>query len=166
MDKTLTEATPALEPVPLSIRVLRRFNPLIGRLLRSRLHGLLSRDLVLLTYTGRVTGRRLALPLSYAESGERIYLCTRNSAWWRNLRGGAAVEVHLRGARLAARPTVLDPASAEGLDGFSRFISKNPRTGELLYAVGRGADGQPLAADLQREVLRSVVVRLDRSAAG
>ncbi|MDX2167143.1 MAG: hypothetical protein SF182_08775 [Deltaproteobacteria bacterium] len=149
------------EPVPFSIRLLRRFNWLIRAILRSPLHRGLSADLLVLAYTGPRSGRRFALPLSYAEHDGRVYVCTRNSRWWRNLRGGAPVEVWLRGARRTARPTVLDAGSDEARLGLRLFVTKHPRTGELLYNVPSRADGRPLEADIAREVQRSTVVRIE-----
>lgn len=161
MTTAVSEALPRDEHVPFSIRVLRRFNWLIRAILRSPLHGMMSRDLVQLDYVGHKSGKRRALPLSYAEHDGRLYLCSRNSLWWRNLRGGAPVDVWLRGRRIAMRPTVLDVRTREALDGLRAFVSKHPRTGELLYAVGRDADGRPREDDLAREVRRSIVVRLE-----
>lgn len=149
------------ETLPIAIRVLRRLNPGIGWLLRSPLHGVLSRDLLLLTYVGAKTGVRRTLPLSYVEVGGRPYLCTRTSGWWRNLRNGRPVELRFRGRRVTATPTVLDVATPEALDAFGAFLGRNPKTGEMLYEVPRGRDGRPREDDLRREVRRSVVVRLD-----
>ena len=150
----------AVEPPPLAIRVLRRLNPLIAAILRSPLHGLLSADLLLLTYVGRKTGRARSLPLSYVTVGERLYLCTRSSRWWRSWQPDAAVAVHLRGRRSAMRPRVVDVATADALDALRAFLTANPKTGEMLYAV-RAERGRPNEDDLAREVRRSVVIRLD-----
>ena len=151
----------ALEPpLPLAIRVLRRCNPLIAALLRSPFHGLLSGNLLLLTYVGRRTGRRRSLPLSYVAVRDRLYLCTRSSRWWRSWQPDAAVAVHLRGRRIALRPRVVDVATAEALEALRAFLTANPKTGEMLYAV-RAERGRPNEDDLVREVRRSVVIRLD-----
>src|SRR5687767_9984735 len=106
------------EALPLSIRVLRRLNPLVMAILRSPLHRLLSRDLLLLTYVGARSGRRRVLPLSYVELDGLPYLCTRSSLWWRSLRATPHVELVLRGRRLAAVADVLDATSQEALAGF------------------------------------------------
>jgi len=155
------ERTP--EAIPLRIKVLRATNPLIVRLLRSSLHRIGSRDLLVLTVTGRKTGRRYTQPLSYVERDGVLHCCTRptGSSWWKNLRGGAEVEVVWRGRPLVARARVLDPASNEARDGLRRFLTRNPGTSKLLYHVGIDAEGKPDAADLAREVLRSVVVRIE-----
>jgi deazaflavin-dependent oxidoreductase (nitroreductase family) len=147
------------EHVPPSIRLLRRFNWSIRALLRSRLHGLLSRDLLVLEYTGAKTRQRRVLPLSYVEHEGRLYLCTRNSLWWRNLRTEPAVEVWLRGRRVSATADVVDPTSAEARDALRAFLARNPRTGEILYEV-KSVGGSPSEEDVAREAPRSVVVRL------
>jgi hypothetical protein len=161
---TFPAATTTEPPVPLSIRVLRRLNPAIAAILRSPLHGLLSGNLLLLTYVGPKSGIPRTLPLSYVEVGGRPYLCTRSSRWWRNLRNGASVELRLRGRRIQAAPVVVDVRSSEALDALRAFLTANPKTGEMLYQVGIGPDGRPVETDLVREVLRSTVVRLDVSA--
>jgi hypothetical protein len=160
---TMSLSSPAVaaEPVPFAIRVLRRLNPLIAWVLRSPLHGLVSRDLLLLTYAGARTGTRRTLPLSYVEVAGRLYLCTRSSLWWRNLRNGRPVELRLRGRTVTATPVVLDLESAEALDALRAFLTANPKTGEMLYQVRTDAERRPVEEDLRREVGRSVVVRLD-----
>ncbi len=154
--------------VPLRIRILRRLNPLIVRILSSPLHGLLSADLLVFEVAGRRTGRGYVLPLSYVTGeGGVLYCCTRPgvSAWWCNVRGGATVRLVLRGRTVAACARVLEPGSDEALDGLRRFVTHNPGTGRLLYAVDTGPDGTPLEADLRRQVGGSVVVRIEPSSA-
>lgn len=154
------------EHVPLRIRALRRLNPLIVRMLASPLHRLLSADLLVFEVAGRRSGRRYVLPLSYVPGeGGVVYCCTRpeGSGWWRNVRGGAPVRLVLRGRRTAAHARVLPAASGEALDGLRRFVTRNPGTGALLYAIGSDG-GRPQEADLRREVARSVVVRVEPAA--
>jgi F420H(2)-dependent quinone reductase len=158
--------TPTATDLPVAIRVLRRLNPVIGWTLRSRLHVLVSRNLLLLTYVGARTGSSRALPLSYVEVGTRLYLCTRSSLWWRNLRNGRPVELRLRGRRVSAIPAIVDLASTEALDALRTFLTANPKTGEMLYQVRNGKDGRPVEDDLRREVGRSVVVRMDLRTTG
>ena len=166
MSQTTVSLSPAAShaaapPLPVAIRVLRRLNPLIAALLRSPLHPVVSRDLLLLTYVGAKSGRRRTLPLSYVEVGGRFYLCTRSSQWWRSLRNGRPVDLRLRGRSVGATPVVVDLSTTEALEALRAFLTANPKTGEMLYAVRTGSDRRPVESDLQREVLRSVVVRLD-----
>ncbi len=67
----------------------------------------------------------------------------------------------LKGKNTRAIATVLDPASPEALDGLRAFLTRNPGTGRLLYNVEADANGRPHENDLEREVLASMVVRLE-----
>lgn len=159
---------PPAAPVPISIRILRRLRPVVVGLLGSPLHGLLSRDVLLLTYRGRRSGRPYTLPLSYVAAAGGLYLCTRpeGSRWWKNLLGGPDVQLRHRGREVAARAVVLESGCVEARRALEAFVARNPRTGELLYQVRRGAGGRPNAADLDREVGGSVVVRLEVGGVG
>jgi deazaflavin-dependent oxidoreductase (nitroreductase family) len=160
--RAITDSAPA-HHVPISIRVLRRLKPLVVALLASPLHGALSRDILLLRWTGRKTGKGYTLPISYVELNGRLYLCTRpeGSGWWRNVRAAREVEIRLRGETMTATATVLEPEASEALDGLRAFLTRNPGTGRLLYHVATDDRGKPREDDLEREVLASVVVRLD-----
>jgi deazaflavin-dependent oxidoreductase (nitroreductase family) len=81
------------------------FNPLLVWLLRSPLHGLASGRVILITYTGRRTGRRITIPVSYRMSGSEISVTVGQHAqkqWWRNLTTESPVELQLRGRRVQA----------------------------------------------------------------
>ena len=68
-------------------------NRITRPLLRSPAHGVLSDKLLLLTFTGRKTGRRFSIPMNYTEQGDKILLVPQSperKTWWRNLRGEGA----------------------------------------------------------------------------
>jgi deazaflavin-dependent oxidoreductase (nitroreductase family) len=74
------------------------YNPFITALLRSPLHGLLSNGYMLITVTGRKTGRAYTTPVNYGRAGDTLTcLSKRDRTWWRNLRNGTPVTVLLRG---------------------------------------------------------------------
>jgi deazaflavin-dependent oxidoreductase (nitroreductase family) len=107
------------------LRVMRFFNPVVRVLLRSPFHGLLSGQILLLTYTGRKSGQQYTLPVGYVSDGDALLVVSQHSKlkrWWRNLRGGAPVAVLLRGQRVSARADVIEDRTAvaaevEGLIG-------------------------------------------------
>ena len=97
------------------LRVMRLFNPVMRILLRSPFHRLLSEQILLLTYTGRRSGRQYTLPVGYAQDGEALLVVCQHSElkrWWRNLRGGAPVAVLLRRQQVAARADVIEEPAA------------------------------------------------------
>ena len=70
-------------------------NKLIVFLLHSPLHWLLSNNMLLLTFTGRVSGQQFSIPVSYFLSQGKIVIFTSNR-WWKNLRNGASVTILLK----------------------------------------------------------------------
>src|SRR5438552_1341588 len=86
---------------------LRLMRPFMIGLLRSRRHGLVSHNVMLVTFTGRRSGRRYTTPVSYAREGGALTFATpRRYGWWRNLRAHAPVEVLVQGRTLNGRAVV------------------------------------------------------------
>jgi hypothetical protein len=76
-------------------------NPGIRLLLQSPLHGLASRQLALITVTGRRSGREYTFPVGFRRDGDVVKVPVgwpQRKRWWRNLRGeGAPVRLRIRG---------------------------------------------------------------------
>jgi hypothetical protein len=92
----------------MSMHVLNR---IVGTILQSPLHGVLSGSVLLVTYTGRISDRTFTVPVLYAGRNEELLVYVghhERKHWWRNLRGGAPVHVRLRGADLAGSARVVD----------------------------------------------------------
>ncbi len=77
-----------------------------GRLLRSPAHRVLSGKYVLVSFTGRRSGRRYSTPVAYAQEGDTVWVST-DSRWWRNLVGDAPVQLRLRGHAVDGVATVI-----------------------------------------------------------
>ena len=74
------------------------FNSLVKLILRSPVHGVLSKGVLLITYTGRKSGKQYSTPASYVRDGDVILVFSNpERQWWKNLRGGAPVIVLIRG---------------------------------------------------------------------
>ncbi|HXN03256.1 MAG TPA: nitroreductase/quinone reductase family protein [Candidatus Acidoferrum sp.] len=79
-------------------------------ILRSPLHQLLSRNLMLLTVRGRRTGTWHTVPVGYVRQNGALDVLVANrqvKAWWRNLEGGAPVQIVLRGRTIFTRAEAL-----------------------------------------------------------
>ncbi len=95
-------------PLPMSIFsvVNRTLNPVVGAVLRSPAHRLASGSLILLTVTGRRSGRRFTFPTGYRQDGDTVTVQVgwpEQKQWWRNLRTEAPVQLWLRGQRRTGR---------------------------------------------------------------
>jgi deazaflavin-dependent oxidoreductase (nitroreductase family) len=91
--------------------LIKMSNPVLRVLLNSPLHAVLDSSVLLLHVTGRKTGRRYDIPVNYADIDGRLVVVTI-AGWRANLRGGASVEVTLRGRRRPMRAELAeDPAA-------------------------------------------------------
>lgn len=122
-------------------------NPLFSRVLRSPLHGRLSKNLALLTFTGRKSGKTYTIPVGYAETDGELLVGTA-SAWSRNLGGGAPVRVRLRGEeRTGATEVVADETGMTRL--YRTMLTLAPGFGRAV-GVGLDPNGEPKPEDVAR----------------
>ncbi len=94
--------------------LLRFVNPILGFLLRTPLAGPARKQLMVLSFTGRKTGRAFTLPVSAHVIDGQLYALT-GAPWKQNFRGGAPARVvydgkttAMRGELIADRAVVCD----------------------------------------------------------
>ena len=90
-------------------------NDFMSWVLRSPLHGMLSKSTMLITVTGCRTGKKYTTPVEYYDQGGYLWVITsRNRTWWRNVRGGAEASLLLKRKSVTAfAETILDEAEVE-----------------------------------------------------
>jgi deazaflavin-dependent oxidoreductase (nitroreductase family) len=82
--------------------------------------------ILLLTTTGRRTGKRRTRPLAYVRDAGRYVLCASNGGsphhpgWYHNLRATGRAEIQVGAERLAVSARTADPAERSRL--FPRFV--------------------------------------------
>ena len=142
-----------------SDRVLHAINPFVAGILRSPFHRLLSRQLMLLTYTGRKTGKRYTIPVGYARDGQAL-LVFSSHPWWRNLGDGTPVEVLLQGRRFAGTAVPLkDPAVV--MAAVEQTITSYGRKG-ASWRIGIALDAttSPSRAEIAQVMADRAVIRV------
>ena len=95
------------------VQLSTRFNGFASVVLRSPFHWMLSSSLILLTVTGRRTGRRYTIPVGYHETDDAIVVLVGEAptkTWWRNYREPGPVEIRLRN-RVRRGTAVVLPAT-------------------------------------------------------
>lgn len=136
-------------------------NWFVQRLLRSPLHRLMSRNTMLLSFTGRKSGKHYVIAVRYVRQGDHIS-CFTDSKWWKNLRGGAPVEMHIAGRAITGVATpVTDPAVVATC--LSEFLHDTPADSKY-YGVGRGTNGTPIPEDISAAAEYTTMVRIEPSA--
>jgi deazaflavin-dependent oxidoreductase (nitroreductase family) len=112
---------------------------------------------MLLSFTGRRTGRSYSTPVSYVREGTNL-LVPGGGAWWKNLTGGTA-RVRLQGTWHVVTPEVIQESAALSAV-LGRMLALNPALA-VFTGIRLGSDGRPCAESLERERRRGfVVVRL------
>jgi hypothetical protein len=107
-------------------------NPVLRRVLRTRIGHRLGRGLMVLRYTGTVSGRPHELVVQYARDGDTVWVLVRHAerkTWWHNLRRPADVELWLAGQHVRARAVVVDGSTdadqaAVGLAAYRRAVPR------------------------------------------
>ena len=130
-------------------RVFRVLNPFMRLVLHLPIRPMQER-LMLLSYTGRRSGRRFTVPLSFVEDADGSLLVPGGGAWKLNLDTGRPVAIRLRRKHRAARPEVIhDLAEIERL--LPRLVRGNPRA-EGFIGVPMGPQGRPDRERLEQAV--------------
>ena len=85
-------------------KFLNQFANLIMKpLLASPLHIFASGRILLLSVTGRKSGKVYTTPLEYMREGNEVTVFTQKERlWWRNMKGGAEVQLRLKGRQVKA----------------------------------------------------------------
>jgi hypothetical protein len=99
----------------------------------------LSGRLMLISYTGRKTGKTYRQPLSYVQQGNTL-LTPGGGKWKLNLRESEPVRIRLRGRDVLARPELIkDPDEIEPL--LSVMSAANPSVNAFV-GIPKGPDGR------------------------
>lgn len=131
------------------------FNPLSKTILRSPLHGVMSRKLLLITFTGRKSGKEFTTPISYVRQGDTLLLAVGGS-WWKNLRGGATVWLRLQGKQRTAVTEVVTDEEAMS-EVYQIILAQNPTQGRFM-GIKASPDGKPNTNDLRQAIERGAAV--------
>ena len=134
------------EPPSAALRVL---NPLMKALLRSPLHGAASKHMMLLTLTGRKSGRTYTLPVGRHEIDGRLVLSAGGN-WRHNLHGGADITLLIDGRERKAN-AVYEEDIDRSAEVFRRLLEgSGPRAMAVKVHVDR-----PLTAEDIKPLLAS-----------
>jgi hypothetical protein len=138
--------------------LLRLVNPLLNALLRSPLAGPVGKQLMVLSFTGRKSGRQFTIPVSAHVIDNDLYALT-GAPWKQNFRGGAPAQVvyngkttTMHGELIRDRPVVSDLylrcVQSYGVKRAQRMIGLKFREQRIptLEEFGEAVDRMHLAA--------------------
>jgi deazaflavin-dependent oxidoreductase (nitroreductase family) len=140
--------TPTIPPI---------VNKIMKFVLRSPVHGLVSKTVLLITFTGRKSGKTYSTPVSYSQHDDQVYIFS-HAAWWKNLRSGTPVKLRIRGRDLQGRaeqPVAEDKqVVAAGLTAHLQKVPSDAR----YYGVTFDDRGNPRGEEVEKAVQTVVMI--------
>ena len=122
-------------------------NAFVAWMLRSPLHRVMG-NTMLITVTGRRSGRPITTPVNYFRSDDRLWvLTTRSRTWWRNVPVNPRVRLRLDGRDVTATAdAVLEEAAVA--QKLAEYVRRIPASARPLGIELR--NGEPDPQDLLR----------------
>jgi len=142
-----------MSSTPLAFRIM---NPVMTALLRSPVHGMLSRNIMVITFKGRVSGRAYSTPVSYYQIDSKVY-CFTHAKWWRNLAEGAQVELLLRSKKVLGQAVAVPDDEARKAAVLEQLLAAS-KTDARFYAVTYDADGNPNKDEVAAAAAQAVMI--------
>ncbi len=124
--------------------------------LRSPIHDIVSKTVLLITFNGRKSGKAYTTPVSYSQSGNQVTIFT-HAAWWKNLHSGAPVSILLRGREI---PGLAEPV-AEDKKAIAARLAEHLRkvpSDSKYYGVTFDDHGIPKAEEVEKAVQTVVMI--------
>ena len=138
--------------MPPSVNAMMKF------ILRSPLHGLVSKSIMLITFTGQKSGKSYTTPVSYVRDGDCVTMFT-HGRWWKNLQEGAPVTLRIRGQEMKGRANPIAEDKAAVAAGLQKFLQTLPRDAKY-YGVTLGTDGQPNADQVAQAAKDAIMINI------
>lgn len=123
------------------------------------LQRLLGRSLMLLSFTGRRSGDRYTIPVSYARLGDHVLVVTKLFRhWWKNFAEHPEVEVRLAGRRYSGMACAAR-GSESRYEELLRYLEDRPMDAKA-YGVRR-VDGAVSGEDIRKLLPQIVLVDIE-----
>jgi hypothetical protein len=112
------------------------FNPIVRWILSSPvLHGLASKDLVLIAFTGQKSKKHYSTPVEYQQDGQILWIIVgfpEKKKWWKNLIGGTSINLCLRGEWVSGEAFAYqgEQSPEEVTQGLMLWAKKFPKIAE------------------------------------
>ena len=145
-------------------------NAIMKLLLNSPMHSLMSKEIMLLEFQGRKSGRQIQTPVSYIISENEVRcFTTKDGGWWHSFRHSQSnpisVKVRIAGRTLDGSAIALHSSEPEIAKELREFLIQIP--GNAAYHdIKLDASRHPVNADIEAAVSACVLIsiKLDNAA--
>lgn len=129
----MTEQSPAVTVSHPPAAILRAVNPITRLLLHTPLSGALRKQMMVVSFNGRKSGRRYSIPLSAHQIDNDLYAMT-SAPWKHNFREGATAEVLHDGKTTTVRGELIQDRAA--VAGLARRCAESYRVKRAQLMMG------------------------------
>ena len=113
---------------------------------------------MLITFTGRNSGREFTTPVRYFRDGETVRSFTSaESQWWRNLRGGADVVLRIEGRDAPYHATAVQNDPEEIRKWLRHYLDLFPQDANY-HDIRLNRDKSPVSEDLEKASRNAILV--------
>lgn len=113
---------------------------------------------MLITFTGRKSGRQFTIPVRYLQVGETVRCFTSaESQWWRNLRGGADVVLRIEGRDAPYHATAVENDPEEVKKSLRHYLGMFPQDA-AYHDVRLNRDKSLVSEDLEKASRSAILV--------
>jgi hypothetical protein len=132
-------------------------NNILSLLLRSPFHGVLSDKLMLISFTGRKSGKRFTTPVTYTLIDDKTLAFFSNGTWWKNLAGGASVTVRVAGRNYQAQAEPSNDVATVERETRA-YLKKNGLQSARFIGLELDPTREPTDAEYQEIARQRVIV--------
>lgn len=133
-------------------------NQAMKLVLASPMHAMVSKTLLLLTFTGRKSGKTYTTPVSYSQFDDQVLIFT-HATWWKNLRSGKPVKLRLRGRDFLGNTETIAQDKGTVAAGLAAHLRKVPSDARY-YGVTFDSEGNPKAQEVESAAQSVVMIRI------
>ena len=133
-------------------------NPIMKLILRSPLHATISKRIMIITFTGKLSGREYSTPVSYFHEGDQV-ICFTHGSWWRNIADGADVKVRIQGEELRGHAVAVKDDIGRKVENLTKMMKAVPSDAGF-YNVKFDEHGEPRREDIESAASDAVLINI------
>jgi deazaflavin-dependent oxidoreductase (nitroreductase family) len=126
--------------------------------LRSPMHTLVSKTVLLITFTGRKSGKIYTTPVSYSQDDDHVIIFS-HADWWKNLCNGVPVTLRIQGRDFRGLPEPVVENKQTIAAGLAAHLRKVPSDARY-YGVTFDDQGNARADEVEKAVQTVVMIRV------
>jgi hypothetical protein len=133
-------------------------NKIMKFLLRTPLHGVMSRHIMLITFRGRKSGKEFTTPIGYERLGNTVRAFTDHS-WWKNFTSQPEVTLTIQGRRYPGTAEAVHDDKETIAKELQAYIQHSPMAARA-FSVEVDASGKAVPASARQAAERLTLVRV------